>query len=628
MNLWKKLTSTDKKTAQGWYDRGVKLSIEGKSEESVQAFLHADSMKPDDLALSFAISEALYLAQREEEALVGFKRLIVEDCGMIAAHKRIAQIYLEKGRSKEATASLEAALYLDGNDLETWLLLASAAQKSHDQVKCIKVLEDIAERWPENVAVHERLGRALEEGERYEDALAAWEKSHKFGDPKLEVMSALGRLYSKLGRHEESLSILEACNTSFPGEVLVLATLGRALLEAGRAADACEVFHDAQRIDPSVGDIHRLWGLAYKASGRKSQAIVCFQKAAVLSPESVEAFHELAQAFFEQGDLVAARAAAIQAAAMAPGLAEIQNLLDAIIRTPQQEHTEPQEEKKSAQHKTTMTGTLEAFSLPDLLEFLRVHRATGSLVIAGEPGAALIQLREGEITKAEAPGVERLGERMVTEKKITNDDLVLALSEQKKSKSSRRLGSVLVNLGVLERSALEESWRKQALAALSETLGWKGGDFSFQAMQDQGEESTDLLSLGIQEALFEVMVAIDEKSTEEAQDDNHSSEGERTKEAPGLEDEALEALHPTPEEALDPRPDHAEQHWAAEPEPEPGHRNVDQSETPSTVHATPKTNTSEPVPTAEEVVAVEKDAAVPGETAIPDPNQLSSGPRA
>ena len=60
-----------------------------------------------------------------------------------------------------------------------------------------------------------------------------------------------------------------------------------------------------------------------------------------------------------------------------------------------------------------ITGDLEMFRVPDLLEFLRLQRATGILVIGARQGAGLVRLFEGSLTAASAPSTARLGEILV-----------------------------------------------------------------------------------------------------------------------------------------------------------------------------------------------------------------------
>ncbi len=133
-----------------------------------------------------------------------------------------------------------------------------------------------------------------------------------------------------------------------------------------------------------------------------------------------------------------ARRALLRAAALAPDDGEIQEAL-AVLQWP----TRRAPRRAPFAH---FSGDLGSFGLPEILEFMRVQQKTGSLVISSRQGAGIVRLVQGRLTSVSAPGVQRLGETLVSRGIISRSDLEAALAIQRADlrQTSEALGSVLL----------------------------------------------------------------------------------------------------------------------------------------------------------------------------------------
>jgi hypothetical protein len=157
-------------------------------------------------------------------------------------------------------------------------------------------------------------------------------------------------------------------------------------------------------------------------------------------------------------------------------------------------------------------GDLTSFALPEVLEFLRLQRKTGSLVISSRRGAAIVRLVNGQITSASAPGVKRLGEALVARGIITAAALDALLAQQRTDdgEGAEALGSVLLRERPAHREALTRAVFQQVIDALGEVLAWTEGAFSFHPVHPGSDRGLPAIAFDLQNVMLEIMRLADE----------------------------------------------------------------------------------------------------------------------
>ncbi len=126
-------------------------------------------------------------------------------------------------------------------------------------------------------------------------------------------------------------------------------------------------------------------------------------------------------------------------------------------------------------------GSLKEASLPDIVQLLYLGRRTGCMSVANDRHFASIWFDEGWITSAGLLGrPDRLGDRLIAAGHLTMPQLDLAIATQQ-SLPGRRLGSVLLQLGMIEAPVLERELRIQVEEAIFTLFTWTSGTFSFEA---------------------------------------------------------------------------------------------------------------------------------------------------
>jgi tetratricopeptide (TPR) repeat protein len=156
-------------------------------------------------------------------------------------------------------------------------------------------------------------------------------------------------------------------------------------------------------------------------------------------------------------------------------------------------------------------GSLREASLPDVVQLLFLGRRTGCLSVANERNFASIWFDDGWIVFAGMLAREdRIGERLVAAGRLRADQLAQAVAAQD-AMPGKRLGAVLVQLGLLTRAELEHELRRQVEETIYTLFTWTSGTFSFEAGV-QPDDSDATVRLNPEGLLLEGARRVDEWS--------------------------------------------------------------------------------------------------------------------
>lgn len=144
----------------------------------------------------------------------------------------------------------------------------------------------------------------------------------------------------------------------------------------------------------------------------------------------------------------------------------------------------------------SLAGRLEDLALADIFQILSVGRKTGTLIVSGSRGTALIVFKNGMIVRAETDDLDRnLGDNLIDAGLIKKTILDLAL-EVKKKLPATPIAEILFDLGSVKLEHLEKVARKRIEKVIWRLLLWADGDFQFELDDLELEEKTSLTDLG------------------------------------------------------------------------------------------------------------------------------------
>ena len=160
-------------------------------------------------------------------------------------------------------------------------------------------------------------------------------------------------------------------------------------------------------------------------------------------------------------------------------------------------------------------GNLEVLNLSDIFQSLAMNRHSGTLIVNDGKREKKIFFAEGEICLLTSGRRMRLGDLLIADGKITEEDLDLALKLQKQSR--KKLGEILVEEGFCEPEDIESILRMQIEEELYDLFLWRKAEFEFLAdtmPEDMAAESPNLTRLHINtnSLIMEALRRLDEWS--------------------------------------------------------------------------------------------------------------------
>ncbi|NOT35489.1 MAG: DUF4388 domain-containing protein [Candidatus Eisenbacteria bacterium] len=156
-----------------------------------------------------------------------------------------------------------------------------------------------------------------------------------------------------------------------------------------------------------------------------------------------------------------------------------------------------------------LDGNLAHFHLPEVLQLLRLARATGRLDLdrAGEHASVWVENGQPVFARTSG-GAVRLGDLLVHRRSVSREALELLLSIQREQ-PGRRLGEMLVAAGATTsdevRAALQDMMRRVVFGLLL----WREGHFAF-SIGDRTLSPEIRLDLDLERLILEGLRLADE----------------------------------------------------------------------------------------------------------------------
>ena len=138
-------------------------------------------------------------------------------------------------------------------------------------------------------------------------------------------------------------------------------------------------------------------------------------------------------------------------------------------------------------------GRLETLDLAALLQTLSVGAANGRLTLTRLDRHAVLVLRSGRVVYVTGGALaDTLVGRLMRQRLVSEKDLVRALDRQHDGTGYRRLGDVLVEMGLLAEGTLHSVVRGRMQEVVSELLGWHTGYFRFEPAHAKGDANVEV----------------------------------------------------------------------------------------------------------------------------------------
>jgi hypothetical protein len=137
----------------------------------------------------------------------------------------------------------------------------------------------------------------------------------------------------------------------------------------------------------------------------------------------------------------------------------------------------------------SLGGSLETLDLPALLQTLAVGQASGRLVLTRLDRHAVLVLKRGRVVHAGGGTADAtLSARLIRQGLVGEKDLLQALERQHDGSGYRKLGDVLVEMGVLAEGTLQAVIQQHMQELVAGLLGWKSGYFRFDSFASSDDK--------------------------------------------------------------------------------------------------------------------------------------------
>jgi tetratricopeptide (TPR) repeat protein len=244
----------------------------GRAAEAAQELDEVQASGLQDLESTFALATGYLRIGKPEAAEKLFAKVIAER-PVPETYVLIGRTYRDLKDYNRARTALEQALKLDPRTPRAHYYLGTSALMEEGVVRLDEAIADFREELkisPNDRAATLRLGMALAEARRPEEALPFLERAAKASPDSAEAWTYLGRCQLALKRPAEAVTSLERAlqlaaaraSTSSDKERLrpIYYQLGTALRATGAAAEADKAFAEAERLSTqrNLGDRERL----------------------------------------------------------------------------------------------------------------------------------------------------------------------------------------------------------------------------------------------------------------------------------------------------------------------------------------------------------------------------------
>ncbi len=228
--------------------------------------------RPQNARAQCSLADALFVADRVDEALPLYAEAIRLKPDYAQAHLNLGSALLARGRAAEALPELESALRLE----PTW------------------------------VKTHHNLGNALMRLGRAPEALAHYAEAARLRPDDVTTLCDWGNALMRTGDTAGAITRYEEAIRREPEFAMAHNNLANVLAQTGHLPEAIAHYETALRLQPDYAEGHNNLAGALAQSERFTEAIQHFETALRLRPDYPSAHENLGKVYLALGDKAAA----------------------------------------------------------------------------------------------------------------------------------------------------------------------------------------------------------------------------------------------------------------------------------------------------------------------------------
>lgn len=286
--------SAQNKTAQDFFDEGIRNLETGDSQKALPAFIESaklDSKKPETFINLGKIYNEL---NRQTESVAAFRHAVKLAPKSAEFRAEFCKALSYDQKFTEAMSECNEALRLDANSLSAnkYLILVYQMQ-NRPPAEILRLTESALQKFPDDPTLTGVAASLYAETGNYVQAAAMYEKVLASSPKNALFQIQLAGIYLQLERDSDAIATVQKAIEINPKYMLARFFLGKIYLELGLNEEAANAFQIAADLDPNYADTFYYLGLAKSRIGKTDEAIAALKKAVELFPDDFEYNKEL-----------------------------------------------------------------------------------------------------------------------------------------------------------------------------------------------------------------------------------------------------------------------------------------------------------------------------------------------
>lgn len=261
----------------------------GRYEQAIAILKSLTEKEPGEVVYRFNLALAYSLAGQDDLAIAGYRRTLQLKPDLFEARLNLGQTLLKAGNAEEAAGWLEQAVAQQPAGSKPVYLLGRALAAQKKWPEAAAALEKALALDPQNASLPLEIAEVFELAGQ--PAKAAGYYKRLPGNPA--ARERLGLILLDAGDYAGAIEQLEAVRQSSPTPA-VLYALATAYLRAKQPGNSLPLAEELARREPARADVRLFYGRLLRDQKRYADAASQFHQATRLTPESPEAWNELA----------------------------------------------------------------------------------------------------------------------------------------------------------------------------------------------------------------------------------------------------------------------------------------------------------------------------------------------
>lgn len=116
----------------------------------------------------------------------------------------------------------------------------------------------------------------------------------------------------------------------------------------------------------------------------------------------------------------------------------------------------------------------------DFMQYIHTSKKSGTLHLKNGSGVGRVHFENGQIIRAGRPGMVNLGDLLLEQNQISNNDLRSAVRIQECQTKAKPLGMILEEMGVITHRVVKDAVIHQIEQVIYELITWEEGTFNFE----------------------------------------------------------------------------------------------------------------------------------------------------